>query len=216
MSFEYKIIDNFITSEESDSIIEFFSDKLTPSMVIGDSYLRNSDDCYIDLDSISDEKQTKILQNLKNKISEFSQLPIENQELLTIIRYKKGQHFKPHLDAFHDYNEFEIEELLGGQRLKTYIICLQPSLSGGETKFDKLNKTIKLEKNQCIYWSNVDENGNIYPESLHSGIDPEEGEKWILTCWIREKKYFAIDRHIVKTIIENYSKEFLINTLKQL
>lgn len=216
MSFEYKIIDNFITTEESDSIINFFSDKLTPSMVIGDSYLRNSDDCYIDLDSISDEKQTKILQNLKNKISEFSQLPIENQELLTIIRYKKGQHFKPHLDAFHDYNEFEIEELLGGQRLKTYIICLQASSSGGETKFDKLNKTIKLEKNQCIYWSNVDENGNIYPESLHSGIDPEEGEKWILTCWIREKKYFAIDRHIVKTIIENYSKEFLINTLKQL
>ena len=216
MSFEYNIIDNFITTEESDSIINFFSDKLTPSMVIGDSYLRNSDDCYIDLDSISDEKQTKILQNLKNKISEFSELPIENQELLTIIRYRKGQHFKPHLDAFHDYNEFEIEELLGGQRLKTYIICLQPSLSGGETKFDKLNKTIKLEKNQCIYWSNVDENGNIYPESLHSGIDPEDGEKWILTCWIREKKYFAIDRQIVKTIIENYSKEFLINTLKQL
>jgi prolyl 4-hydroxylase len=216
MSFEYKIIDNFITTEESDSIINFFSDKLSPSMVIGDSYLRNSDDCYIDLDSISDGKLTKVLQNLKNKISEFSELPIENQELLTIIRYKKGQHFKPHLDAFHDYNEFEIEELLGGQRLKTYIICLQPSLSGGETKFDKLNKTIKLEKNQCIYWSNVDENGNIYPESLHSGIDPEEGEKWILTCWIREKKYFAIDRHIVKTIIENYSKEFLINTLKQL
>ena len=216
MSFEYKIIDNFITTEESDSIINFFSDKLTPSMVIGDSYLRNSDDCYIDLDSISDEKQIKILQSLKNKISEFSELPIENQELLTIIRYKKGQHFKPHLDAFHDYNEFEIEELLGGQRLKTYIICLQPSLLGGETRFDKLNKTIKLEKNQCIYWSNVDENGNIYPESLHSGIDPEEGEKWILTCWIREKKYFPIDRNIVRMIIENYSKDFLINTLKQL
>ena len=64
MSFEYKIIDNFITSEESDSIIEFFSDKLTPSMVIGNAYLRNSDDCYIDLDSISDENQIKILQRM--------------------------------------------------------------------------------------------------------------------------------------------------------
>lgn len=216
MRFEYNIIDNFITSEESDSIINFFSDKLTPSMVIGNSYLRNSDDCYIDIDSISDKIQNRILKKIKNKISDFSQLPIENQELLTIIRYKKGQHFKPHLDAFHDYNEFQIEELLGGQRLKTYIICLQPSLSGGETRFDKLNKTIKLEKNQCIYWPNVDENGNIYTESLHSGIFPEDGEKWILTVWIRENKYYPLDRNVAKQIIENYSKDFLINILKQL
>ena len=216
MSFKFEIIDDFISSEDSYQLIEYFSDKLSPSNVIGNSYLRNSDDFYIELESLQNKKIQDILSNIKIKISNISNIPIENQELFTIIRYKEGQHFKPHFDAFHDYDDFEVEDLLGGQRLKTFIICLKSSKKGGETKFEKLDKEIKLENNQCIYWDNVDKNGNLYTQSLHSGLSPEIGEKWILTCWIREKKYYALDRNIAKKIIENYSKQILINTLESL
>lgn len=216
MKFEYKIIDDFISSESSNYLISFFENKLKPSNVIGDSYLRNSDDFYIDINEISDEKVNLFIKDIKSKISTISNLPEENQELLTIIRYNPGQYFKPHLDAFHDYDEFEIEELLGGQRVSTFIICLQSADDGGETVFNRLNQTIKLEKNQCIYWNNVDIDGEIIPDSLHSGEPPKNGKKWILTCWIRERKYYAIDRRFAKQIIQNYSKQILINTLESL
>lgn len=215
MGFSFRVIDNFIDTCDSDYIIDHYRDKLTPSCVIGDTSLRNSDDFYIDQSEIVDKKLSRIISNIKSKISEYSNLPVDNQELLTLIKYGPGQYFKPHLDAFHDYDEFEIEDALGGQRLKTFIICLKSSQSGGETKFDKLNKSVKLSNGQCIWWDNVDELGNVYTESLHSGETPIDGDKWILTCWIRERKYYPISRDFATEIIEKYSKQILINILQE-
>lgn len=216
MSFKFHLIDEFIDSVDSEYIINYYRDKLTPSLVIGNSNLRDSNDFYIDTDNILDNHLFNIINKIKLKISEYSNLPVDNQELLTLIKYSPGQYFKPHLDAFHEYDEFEIEDALGGQRLKTFIICLKSSQSGGETKFDKLNKSVKLSNGQCIWWNNVDEFGNVYTESLHSGETPIDGDKWILTCWIRERKYYPIGRDFAKQIIEKYSKPILINILENL
>lgn len=216
MIFEYKLENDFLSKDESEKIINYFSDKLTPSEVIGNSKLRTSDDCYIDVSEVSDLDVTNILFDIKQKISQISQLPIENQELLTLIKYSPGQEFMPHLDAFSDYNEFEVESVLGGQRFWTFIICLKQCKSGGETTFDKIGKSIRLKSGQCIYWKNVDDESNVIPESLHSGKPPKVGEKWILTCWVRQNKYYALNRNIAKQLIDNYSKEILINTLKEL
>ena len=216
MSFSFKIDSDFIKSDDCQYIIDHYSNKLKKSSVIGNSDLRNSDDFYVDFDNLDDEKSLKIFSDLKNKISNVSQLPIENQELLTIIRYKEGEEFKPHLDAFHNYNDFEIESILGGQRIWTFIICLKEANLGGETTFNKINESIKLKKTECVYWKNVDNNGLVLENSEHSGKPPLSGEKWILTCWVREKKYYPLNRDVVKDIINKYSKEILINTLSNL
>jgi prolyl 4-hydroxylase len=216
MGFTFEIIDNFIDSCDSEYITDHYRDKLTPSCVIGDMSLRNSDDFFIDSHNILDTKLSEIINNIKIKISDFSNLPLENQETLTLIKYSPGQYFKPHLDAFQNYDEFDIEDLLGGQRLKTFIICLKSSVRGGETKFDRIDKSVKLQQGQCIWWENVNELGDIYYDSLHSGETPIEGDKWILTCWIRQRKYYPISRDFAKQIIEKYSKQILINTLENL
>lgn len=200
MSFKYYIENNFITSEFSDNIIDYCSDKLNNSSTLGDSSntdrIRTSSDHYIDTKLINDLEVKELIINLQNKISEHSNLPVENQELLTIIKYNPGEEFKPHYDALDpNSNYFQIEKKLGGQRLKTYIICLRQAEMGGYTGFININQNILLQPGQCIWWENVDKLGNVFEDSLHCGRCPIIGEKWILTCWIRENKYLAVDRN---------------------
>ena len=90
---------------------------------------------------------------------------------------------------------FRWKKKLGGQRLKTYIICLKQAEMGGSTGFININKFVTLQTGDLIWWNNVDENGQILSDSLHCGRCPIIGEKWILTCWIRENKYIAVDRN---------------------
>lgn len=200
MRFEYHIENNFISSDFSDKVINYFTDKLHDSKTLSDGLyserIRTSSDYYIDPILIDNVEIKELIINLKNRISEHSNLPIENQELLTIIRYKPGEEFKPHFDALDPNSDyFRIEKKLGGQRLKTYIICLRQAEMGGSTGFININDFVLLKQGDCIWWNNVDENGQIFFDSLHCGRCPIIGEKWILTCWIRENKYIAVDRN---------------------
>lgn len=200
MRFEYHIENNFISSEFSDKVINYFTDKLHDSKTLSDELyserIRTSSDYYIDPILIDNVEIKELIINLKSKISKHSNLPIENQELLTIIRYKPGEEFKPHFDALDPSSDyFRIEKKLGGQRLKTYIICLKQAEMGGSTGFININDFVLLKHGDCIWWNNVDKNGQIFTDSLHCGRCPIIGEKWILTCWIRENKYIAVDRN---------------------
>jgi prolyl 4-hydroxylase len=213
--FNYNILNDFISNDVCNIIKKYFSDKLSPSGVLGDSSIRTSDDFYIQENLIDDESVLENIKLIKSKISEISQLPIENQELLTIIRYKPGQEFKTHLDAFQS-NEMIVQSILGGQRCQTFILCIQSADEGGETFFPELDKQIKLESGQCIHWKNIDENGMVFNESLHSGKTPVSGEKWILTCWIRENEYYPINHHLIENLLETYDRENIIEIIKSI
>ena len=201
MSFNFSIEDNFISNSESKKIIDFFSEKLQKSATLSDvkntySKFRTSSDYYIDENIITDENIKNIITSIRKKIHEHSNDPIENQELLNIVRYLPGEEFKEHYDAFDENsNYWRLESKLGGQRIKTYIICLQKAELGGYTGFPILNKNILLENGQCIFWTNVDNQRQVFKDSLHCGRCPIIGEKWILTCWIRENKYINVNRN---------------------
>ncbi len=215
MSFDYRIIDNFLSEYQCLSLIEYFSDKLFKSNVIGDDSLRTSDDHYIQTNMIDDSIVLNEVKNLQKIFSEISNLPIENQELLTIIRYKVGQEFKPHFDTFRE-EDMEIQSVLGGQRIWTFITCLREAESGGETTFPNLNTELKLKTGQCIFWKNTDVDGNVFEESIHSGNPPVSGEKWIITCWIRENKYYPIEHNTIKNLLNIYTKDQLVEVLSKL
>jgi len=201
VSFTYSIIDNFISEPDAETLIDYYKDKLSKSKTMSSdisgeySKLRTSQDFYIG-ENIDDENVKQIILDLKTKISNHSSIPIQNQELLNIIRYLPGEQFHSHFDAFDRNAPYYRDELkLGGQRIKTYIICLQKAKLGGYTGFPKINQNVLLEKGQCILWNNVDSDGNILIDSLHCGRCPVDGEKWIITCWIRENKYVELNRN---------------------
>ena len=61
-------------------------------------------------------------------------------------------------------------------------------LSGGGTRFTKLNTVVKAETGKLLVFSNVLANSNIrHYLSEHAGQPVLEGEKWAFNLWFREK-----------------------------
>jgi prolyl 4-hydroxylase len=58
-------------------------------------------------------------------------VPVENGELLQVLRYEPGQYYKAHHDYFAD--EFNLKR--GGQRVATMLMYLSDGVEGGETFF---------------------------------------------------------------------------------
>ena len=46
---------------------------------------------------------------------------------------------------------------------------------------------IKGRKGDALYWVNVDATGQPHPKTVHAGLAPTKGEKWLLTQLIRNK-----------------------------
>lgn len=215
MSFKFNIIDDFLSPSDCEKLINYYRPKIKSSKVIGDSSLRTSSDSFVDIEQIIDVDVLEIVNKLKSQFSDISQLPVENQELMNIICYKPGEEFKPHFDAFSE-NILDIESLLGGQRVTTFIVCLRTAELGGETIFPNIQKSIKLNTSQLIYWQNTDLSGNIYNESFHAGLTPQSGEKWIMSCWVRERKFLPLGYHFVQELLSKISKEEIKNILKDI
>lgn len=222
MEFKYNIEPDFLSHSECDDLTNYYSDKLVPSEIINSShtnndvYFRNSDDHFIDAGKIENNQVLDIVDKLKSRFSQISNLPIMNQEMLTIIKYQPGQYFKTHFDSFTEKSHLDVQELIGGQRVWTFIVCLKEASVGGFTYFDNLKESVKLKKGECIFWKNTDMNGQVFSESLHSGLSPEVGEKWILNCWVREKRHIAINHEFLSDLMTKFTKEQLIKVLNDI
>ncbi|KAJ8441266.1 hypothetical protein Cgig2_013681 [Carnegiea gigantea] len=79
---------------------------------------------------VLEDYETAILA-IEKRISVYSQVPVENGELIQVLRYERSQFYKPHHDYFSD--EFNVKR--GGQRIATMLMYLSDNVEGGETYF---------------------------------------------------------------------------------
>ena len=118
-------------------------------------------------------------------------LPPARLEPVSIQRYQPGQEYKPHYDAFlpDEMGEMpksaKIEE--AGNRSVTMIAYLNDVQDGGGTVFPVLGFAVQAKQGRVVMFGNLDENKLPHPASLHMGLPPENGDKWIITFWFREK-----------------------------
>ena len=68
------------------------------------------------------------------------------------------------------------------------MIYLNNVEKGGHTSFPEINVSVKPKQGTLLVWQNT-QNSVIIPESSHVGEPVEEGEKFILTKWFREKEW---------------------------
>jgi prolyl 4-hydroxylase len=190
----YKVLEypNLLTSEECDKIIQIAKENgLSQSYIVSDDKLNSYDSSFRKSDQTwIDPSYHPILHKL-SKISEnLTQLPIENQEMIQIVRYEKGGKFDAHYDACVK-NETICKKMNrnGGQRRTTLIVYLNDVLMGGETEFVNLNLKVKPEKGKGVLFFSTDENERILEESKHRGNEVLDGEKWIATIWSHPRKY---------------------------
>ncbi|MDB5439145.1 MAG: hypothetical protein JWM33_1572, partial [Caulobacteraceae bacterium] len=73
-----------------------------------------------------------------------------------------------------------------GQRLMTLLVYLNEAYEGGETDFPLLNFKFRGKTGEALLWRNTTDDRELHQMSLHAGLPPSSGEKWVISQWIRE------------------------------
>ena len=113
---------------------------------------------------------------------------LEASEPMSILRYAPGEYYRPHVDYF-DPDLPTSRELLadGGQRTASAVTYLAAPSSGGGTSFPELKLCVPAAAGSTLWFRNCHEDGRIDERSLHAGVTVDDGEKWVVTKWFREK-----------------------------
>lgn len=185
-----RIIEGFATAAECRWIVEAAREHLAPATVFdhdtGELVLdpaRNNSAV-----SLMFEQMDVISEVLRTRISAATRVPVPAFEPPQILRYEVGQEFVPHHDFLDENSPGFREQLTGhGQRIATFLIYLNDGFEGGETAFPKLGLSYRGRTGDAIFWANLDTGGRSDPLTLHAGLPPTSGEKWVFSQWIREK-----------------------------
>jgi prolyl 4-hydroxylase len=176
--------DNFLSPELCDKLINLSLDKLEVAEVLGENQnWRTASSCWLT------ESHNESISDLRVRISEMINMPVENMETLHIVKYDVGGEYKTHQDYFHKGEDYNENISRGGQRQKTALIYLNEDFTGGVTRFPQIYLSIKPEVGKLVIWDNLLSDGTPDLLSSHCGLPVESGEKWIAVIWIREKEF---------------------------
>ena len=105
-----------------------------------------------------------------------------------VLHYSIGESYRPHVDFFHPQLPSFAEQMRSkGQRIKTCLVYLNDDFDGGETEFPKLAIKYRGRTGDALFFENVKPNGTGDLSTLHAGLPPTRGEKWLFSQWIRSK-----------------------------
>lgn len=114
--------------------------------------------------------------------------PILHHEAPNVIRYEPGQEYAAHYDFIRPAMiQSSPVKKAEGQRLFTFVTYLNEDFEGGETSFLDLGLTYKGKTGDALIWANVLPSGEPDTGTLHAGLPPTAGRKWILSQWIRDR-----------------------------
>jgi prolyl 4-hydroxylase len=69
------------------------------------------------------------------------------------------------------------------------MVYLHTTEQGGETIFPRANLKITPQKGKAVLFYNVTEEDELDPMSFHGGAPVVQGEKWLITRWLREEEF---------------------------
>jgi prolyl 4-hydroxylase len=197
----YFEIENVLTNEECDLLINDSKDKLEQSKVM--SVDKNGDALNkVDKNSrtswqtwLPKYKYKQITNNITNLVNKYLKNKINSAQFedIQVARYKPGQEYKHHYDICDPDNAYS-EHLehckadykkFNSVRYITIILYLNDGFNGGETRFTKLNKNIKPKKGKALIFFNcnlndeTDKTGkcNMIINSEHSGMPVDNPNK---------------------------------------
>ena len=179
------IIDYQLTEAECYQLIGMGSKNMSSAKTLGteiDGY-RTAQNSWI-------REKNELTDKIKNIVATKSSHPIENQEVIHVVKYEVGGEYKPHHDFFplgEAYTDAALKQ--GGQRVITCLFYLNEDFEGGETEFPTKKIKVTPRTGRLLMWSNMYPNGEIDYESLHAGLPVEKGVKWIEVIWVRQRSF---------------------------
>jgi prolyl 4-hydroxylase len=180
-------IHNFITPQECQELIKMIdANHERSSVVVGGTDRVDITDHRTSSTSNLD-MNTPIMSKIKKQISETLGLELVRGEALQGQLYEPGQYFRPHNDFFSG-PAYDMHCKASGNRTHTLMIYLNDDFKGGGTHFPTLQKTIEPETGKALWWHNL-KDGKVQDQYLHEGVTVDEGKKYVVTSWWREKSW---------------------------
>ncbi|HEY3777604.1 MAG TPA: 2OG-Fe(II) oxygenase [Rhizomicrobium sp.] len=129
-----------------------------------------------------------VLMLLRARIAATANLPPDGLEASSVLHYAPGQQFEPHVDFLDPAVPGYARDLAAnGQRVATFLLYLNEEYEGGETAFPTLGWQHKGRRGDALLFWNIDPAGSPDGRTLHAGLPPKSGEKWLLSQWLRQR-----------------------------
>jgi predicted 2-oxoglutarate/Fe(II)-dependent dioxygenase YbiX len=104
----------------------------------------------------------------------------------TVLHYEPGEQFHRHYDYLDPSVPGQKSDLdRRGQRVATFLVSLNADYEGGETEFPLIGVRYKGGVGDALVFANVDRSQAPDRLTLHAGLPPTSGQKWMLSQWIR-------------------------------
>jgi prolyl 4-hydroxylase len=182
-----KVLDD----DECRTLIEMARPRLEPSTLV---------DLATGQDVVSDKRtswgmffrleENEFIARLDRRLSRVMNLPLENGEGLQVLHYPTGAGSEPHYDYLQPTNAANRESIArSGQRVSTLVTYLNDVPAGGQTVFPALGFATSPLRGNAIYFEYGDDNGVVDPRSLHASSAVTQGEKWVVTKWMRNRRF---------------------------
>ncbi|MDB5719289.1 MAG: hypothetical protein JWM38_2716 [Sphingomonas bacterium] len=183
---ELYVVRNFLTPGECAALIAIIDAHRIPSPVVADDPVpayRTSETCYL-------YPAEAVVAEVNVKLDRLTGIDPVQGELLQGQRYGVGQEFKPHHDFFDTRQHYWREQVVtGGQRTWSAMAFLNEPDAGGRTNFPTAGVMVTPRMGNLLVWNNMDAIGSPNPASLHQGMPVEQGVKYVLTKWYRERPW---------------------------
>jgi prolyl 4-hydroxylase len=124
---------------------------------------------------------------VRARVSAASGFPLAHMEDASVLRYRPGESFAPHMDVVPDTPAYTEEIAQFGRRFATCLVYLNDGFTGGETEFPEVGYRFRGEPGDAIHWVSFDASDRPDPLTLHAGLPVLSGEKWLLSQWIRDR-----------------------------
>ena len=172
-----------LSREECDEVIAAINTALKPSTVTrGSSDYRTSRTCHLRL------HHPDLAERLDQRFARLFGVDPALSESIQGQRYDPGEYFKEHTDWFAPGTKEHGEHTAtGGQRTWTLMVYLNGVERGGETCFKRLGRCFTPVPGLALAWNNLQADGTPNPFTLHEAMPVEQGSKWVITKWFREK-----------------------------
>ena len=129
-----------------------------------------------------------VMMLVRGRMGVATHLPTAAMEPLQVLHYEVGQRFERHFDFLDPAVEgYARDAQARGQRIATFLIYLNDDYAGGETEFPLVPLRHRGRKGDALYFANVDTGGQPDRRTLHAGVAPTSGVKWLLSQWIRDR-----------------------------
>lgn len=127
----------------------------------------------------------EIRQKMLDRISEVcgKPHPLVNAEYLQLTRYQVGQEYRPHWDHFNIPGN---ETFTENDRIATALLYLNDGFAGGETVFTSLNISVTPVQGNILYFEYPQDKADFLK---HAGMPVTQGEKRIVSLWIRQNRW---------------------------